>query len=275
MAVPHDFKGWATALSPTAIIDAAKRIDVPEANLRAILVCETGGRAAFAADGRPAILYEAHVAHRLNGGRDVPGLAVAKWDRTLYARTTAGEYDRLQAAIDHPDIGRDVALKSASWGLPQILGLNHALCGFDSAEAFGAAMCDGADAQIAAMLAFLAARKIIAPLAAGDWDEVGRLYNGSSYRENHYAERLADAAAHAELGARDGLLGPGDLGPDVAEVQRRLPGLVADGDFGSRTRIAVERLQADRGLPVTGMIDSATAAVLGLSAPRGAVQPTA
>lgn len=180
MAVPHDFKGAAIPLSPTAIIDAARRADVPEANLRAILVCETGGRTAFLSDGRPAILYEAHVAYRLNGGRAVPGLAAAKWDRTLYARTTAGEYDRLQAAIDDPDIGRDVALKSTSWGLPQILGINHALCGFDTAEAFVAAVCDGADAQIVAMLAFLGARKIIAPLAAGDWDEVGRLYNGTS-----------------------------------------------------------------------------------------------
>jgi hypothetical protein len=235
-AIPAGFRGACIDLGPHDIEDAAADIAVPEAHYRGLLIVETGAREAFPG-GRPAILYEAHIARRLCGA-DVPGLSVPKWDRTLYGRTLAAEYDRLDRAIHHLAIGRDVALKAASWGLPQILGVNHALCGYGDVESFVAAMCHSAADQLQALNRFLTARGIVEPLRNGDLPTVARLYNGTAYRENRYDEKLAIAIGRARRGAGDGVLGIGDVGPDVATIQRALVrkgiSVLVDGDYGRR-----------------------------------------
>ena len=64
-------------------------------------------------------------------------------------------------------------------------------------------------------------------------------------------------------------LGPGDTGPDVAVVARKLAKVEAtyDDDLCARVR----GVQAVTGLPVTGLVDAATAAVLGERAAAGQV----
>ena len=262
-----DFRGAARPLGPDDIARAAARVRVPEAAYRALLITETGARAAFSPAGLPAILYEAHIAYRLCGVR-VPGLSVPNWDRSLYGVTLAAEYDRLHQAIAHPKIGMEVALSAASWGLPQILGANYSACGYGHVAEFVAAMCASAAAQLGALNAFLEWRGIDKPLRALDWANVGRLYNGTAYRQNRYDEKLAANYRRALRGADDGVLAIGDVGPDVAEVQRALVraghAVVVDGDFGRRTALAVEMVQATYGRPATGRVDAITAGVLGL-----------
>jgi serine-type D-Ala-D-Ala carboxypeptidase (penicillin-binding protein 5/6) len=65
-------------------------------------------------------------------------------------------------------------------------------------------------------------------------------------------------------------LGPGDQGPQVEDLQRRLnagldpsPGLGIDGDYGDATRAAVARFQASRALRATGIADARTRRALG------------
>ena len=57
-------------------------------------------------------------------------------------------------------------------------------------------------------------------------------------------------------------------GDDVRVVQRRLAGggiaVGVDGVFGDDTDAAVRKFQQQRGLPVTGVVDAATRAALGL-----------
>lgn len=77
------------------------------------------------------------------------------------------------------------------------------------------------------------------------------------------ALRVQDAAG-------DDALGIGDVGPDVAALQRALqrsgfPSIVEDGDFGRRTANAVEQVQAMHRLPVTGRVGARTAIALGLA----------
>ncbi|TWA76865.1 putative peptidoglycan binding protein [Azospirillum brasilense] len=261
--------GAARPLGPNDIAAAAAALGVEEAAYRAVLIVETGGRSAYRPDGRMPILFEAHIAYRLNGGVTVPGLAERSWDRGLYSSTAAGEYDRLTRACQHRAIGPAVALKAASWGMPQILGSNHALCGFGDVESFVRAMADSAVAQLAAFNSFVTARGLLPALRSKRWSDFARGYNGTAFAANAYDEKLAGAYQRVRGAAGDGALGIGDVGPDVAALQRALqrcgfPVIVEDGDFGRRTANAVEQVQAVYRLPVTGRVDTRTAIALGL-----------
>jgi hypothetical protein len=58
-------------------------------------------------------------------------------------------------------------------------------------------------------------------------------------------------------------LGPGDTGPDVKRLQRKL-GLRADGQYGRATKRAVKRFQKRRGLKADGVAGPSTLSALGL-----------
>lgn len=269
-AIPRvlPYVGPARRLSLGAVERAASDLGCEPAALSAVLIVETGLRSGFLADGRPRILYEAHIAHRLCG-RPVPGLSVQPWDRSLYASTGAGEYERLYRAVEILD--EDIALQAASWGVGQILGMNHALCGFATVRGFVRAMGEGEDQQLAAVVAFLRARRLVEALRRRNWALFAQGYNGTQYRANAYDTKLEAAYRRVVAGSPDdGSLSLGDYGPEVASLQRALADLglriSPDGDFGRMTRHAVEQVQAARKLPVTGAVDAVTAAALGLAA---------
>src|SRR5262245_44616285 len=89
------------------------------------------------------------------------------------------------------------------------------------------------------------------------------------------AEAQAPQPTYALSPAADSVIGLhyGSYGESVKDVQRALirvgVGVVGgvDGYFGSATRASVKAFQAYKGLPVTGVVNSATARALGLSAP--------
>lgn len=65
-------------------------------------------------------------------------------------------------------------------------------------------------------------------------------------------------------------LAAGDVGPDVAVVQRKL-GAVPDGRFTLGLEAVVRGFQATHGQPTTGQVDEATAVALGEEAGYGRV----
>lgn len=260
------FIGSARRLPLNAISKSALECGIEEAALNAFLITETGGKVPFRADGRMDILCEAHIVYRLNGGIAVPGLSVPKWDRTLYASTLTGEYDRLRAMIKHPQIGETIALQATSWGMGQVLGQNFKLCGYKTVQDFVHALADDAEAHITAVTSFLKARNILEPLRKKDWATVARLYNGTAYRENRYDEKLAANYVKACGGVSDPRLTIGDVGPLVSQMQTALVKrgfkITVDGDFGRRSVLALEQFQANNNLPVTGWLDPATEGAL-------------
>lgn len=63
-------------------------------------------------------------------------------------------------------------------------------------------------------------------------------------------------------------LGPGDSGPDVEIVQRRLHAPETE-TYGTVTETYVRGLQRLKGLPITGEVDEATAEAIGETARAG------
>lgn len=190
-AIPADYKGRAIRLDDADIARAAADLGCEVAAVRAVLAVEAGG-SGFLADGRPKILFEAHLFSRETGRRfdaSNPRVSSPTWNRLLYAGG-AGEYPRLAeaAALD-----RKAALRSASWGLFQIIGSNHARCGYPTVDAFVVAMCDDEANHLQAFIAFCRAGALDKHLRSHDWAAFARGYNGPSYAANRYDTKLAAA----------------------------------------------------------------------------------
>ena len=178
---------------------AAKALNVEVAAIRAVAEVEAAG-AGFIADGRPAILYEAHVFHGETKGtyanaKDRRGVALSspKWDRSLYGATGAAQHARYE---DARALDPDAANKACSWGTFQILGQNHKACGFDTSQAFVDAMwTGGAAAHLDAFVAFVKANNLDGALRAKNWAAFARGYNGPAYAQNAYDKKMANAYA--------------------------------------------------------------------------------
>lgn len=189
-AAPAEVGG---ALTEADILEAAAELNVTPAHVRAVIDVESRGEGMDPATGLPIILYEPHVFHRETGGRFSAkhgGVSYAKWKTKPYPRTQAERWDQLRYA---QKLDNAAALRSASWGLFQIMGFNHAECGFDTVEAFVDAMAEGEGAQLWAFVAYVKARGLDRALRRGDWATFAKAYNGPGYAQHGYHTKLAEA----------------------------------------------------------------------------------
>jgi hypothetical protein len=176
---------------------AAKALNVEVCAIKAVAEVESAG-AGFLPDGRPTILYEAHVFHRETGGRhasamDRKGVSLSSrsWNRALYGATGANQHARYEDARAH---NPDAANKACSWGMFQIMGGNHKVCGYDTSQEFVDAMWNGgASAHLDAFVGFIKGNKLDGALRAKDWKAFARGYNGPAYAQNRYDEKMRDA----------------------------------------------------------------------------------
>lgn len=254
-----EFTGKARKLSKSDYRRAADRLACGEAVIRAVAQVESGGRSGFLADKRPKILFESRWFHKLTGGQydaTHQDISTPTWVRNY--RGGGGEYERLAQALA---LDREAALKSASWGKFQILGANHAVVGFPTAESYVAAQLDSEGAHLEAFVGFVMSNRLDDELRDRRWADFARGYNGPGYRENRYDEKLATAYAK---------FSGGDLIPTTLEVQLALnrhgANLVPDGITGPATREALRAFQRDQAIPITGLADTPTLAALGLGA---------
>lgn len=169
-------------------------IGVGEDEIHAILDVEAGG-SGFDAQGRPKMLFEPHVFYRHLSGAKLTqavnaGLAYAAWRPGAYP---ADSYPRLKAAMQIDDTA---GLKSASWGIGQILGENYVAAGYGSVQDMVRAfILYGEAEQLEAMVRFIRANHLDDELRAHNWAALARGYNGPQYARNGYHTKLAASFA--------------------------------------------------------------------------------
>jgi hypothetical protein len=169
----------------------ATAIKCEVAAVRAVVSVEAAG-SGFYSDGRPKILFEAHwFADLTNDDYDDshPSISSPVWNRNLYIGGV-GEWDRLYLACT---LDRAAAMKSASWGLGQVMGFNHKAAGYADVETFVRDMHLSEGKQLMAMFNFIKTNGLDRALIRKDWAAFARGYNGESYRANAYDEKLADS----------------------------------------------------------------------------------
>lgn len=181
--------------SPLGFEQVAQSLGVEVAAIKAIHEVESGGRSGFLKSGRPIILFEGHIFWnelKKRGidpekyGDEYRDILFPKWDRHSYKGGEA-EYERLEKACM---INREAALCSASWGMFQIMGFNHKLCGYDTVEAYVNALKENEQNHLDSFACFLSNAGLVEPLKKLDWETFARKYNGPGYQQNQYDSKL-------------------------------------------------------------------------------------
>lgn len=245
-----NFQSQGRPLSDEGIDHVCSTLNVSKAEVWTVLSVETSGFG-FLQDRRPQILFERHIFHRLtqgkhdSGNEDISNAKPGGYVRGL------GEYTRLEKAMS---LDRESALKSASWGIAQVMGFNYAVAGFDSIDAMVGGMVKDENTQVLAMANFIKGNNLAGALQRQDWASFARGYNGPEYEKNKYDTRLAAAHAKYKLDLPDLALRTAQtallyLGIDPGDI---------DGIHGRFTRSALMRFQEQSGLPETGELDKET-----------------
>lgn len=195
-----NFTGAAKRIDDVDLPRIGAEIGVGEDEIHAVLDVETRG-GGFDGKGRPKMLFEPHIFYRQLGPgskRDKAvsaGLAYSKWKRNY----PNDSYPRLSDAMA---IDEAAALRSASWGLGQIMGFNHGLAGYDTAAEMVTDFTKDEENHLSAMVKFISSAGLDDELRAHDWAGFARGYNGSGYAANSYDIKLA-AAFKKWQGIRD------------------------------------------------------------------------
>lgn len=187
------YKGAARRLDDLDLPRVGALIGVGEDEIHAVLDVEAAG-SGFDAQGRVKALYEPHKAYALSGGatRDrlvKAGLAYKNWGDKPYPKDS---YPSILAAAA---IDEDIALRSTSWGLGQVMGFNASAAGYSSARAMVEAFAEDEAHHLEAMIRFIVANGLDDELRRHDWAGFARGYNGSGYAKNGYDKKLAAAFA--------------------------------------------------------------------------------
>ncbi|MEJ8574160.1 N-acetylmuramidase domain-containing protein [Microbaculum marinum] len=229
-------------------------LNIGEPEIWAVLTVETRGFG-YLVDRRPQILFERHIFSKRTGHiydakhSDISGQPGGY-------KGGRAEYDRLEKAME---LDEEEALKSASWGLPQVMGFNHRVVNKETVQEMVAGMVESEDLQLEALGNFIMGNpKCRIGIQRRDWGTFAACYNGPNFRRNDYDNRLAAAYE------KNRRILP-DIGLRRAQVALKYlgfnPGAI-DGLRGRMTRGAMADFQAKKELAPTGELDEETETIL-------------
>jgi len=249
-------------LSSTGFQSAVNTLGIDTPTMLAMLTVETPG-CGFLSDRRPQILFERHIFSRLTGGVwDAGYPSISNPAPGGYGPGGAWQYSRLGSAVA---LNQEAALRSASWGLGQVMGENFTEAGFPSVDAMVAGACATEDQQLAAVVGFITANGLETALQAKDWAAYAHGYNGPNYAQNGYDTKLAHYYALFSNAAN-----APDLTIRAAQVYLLFLGFDPhgiDGQLGANTLTALHTYQSKNGQLLTTGIDANVVATLAAAMP--------
>ncbi|WP_313026744.1 N-acetylmuramidase domain-containing protein [Brucella sp.] len=220
--------GRAEAITDRHIATLADQLGVHPADIEAISEVESNGFGWYP-DGRIKILFEKHWFYKL--------IPTAKRSEAVKARiarkdwispakggykeqnTTAARYDLLAKAIR---FNEDAAYQSISIGRYQIMGFNHAICGFATAKLMFEQFVDSEVNQLSAFAAFLKSKKLIPAIEARDFAKVEEVYNGGGLN-GEYARKMQKASDQLRAGKWKGYVAGSMREPDAPATPETVP----------------------------------------------------
>ena len=152
----------------------------------------------FFNNGTPVMLFERHIFYRelvKSKGEAFAKQTAAKHPTLCNPATGAyiggvAEVGRLSTAMQ---IDEGAALKSASYGLFQIMGFNHAQAGYANVISYYSAMCASEKNQLDAFVSFVLLNRsgiLLNSLKSKDFTNFARIYNGPGYKKNNYDVKM-------------------------------------------------------------------------------------
>lgn len=194
-------KSNARMMTKAEMAALAESIKVHPADVHATIQVESTGKPNFD-DGTMKILFEPHKfyaylpkekreeAIRLN-------LATTSYKETKrlnyynkWEATSDDRYKLLQKAINFDS---RAAFMAISMGAFQIMGFNHAVCGYSTPRAMFDDFCQSMTAQAEAFILFLRSKNLIKALRSRDFQAIESGYNGGGLN-GEYARRMKAAS---------------------------------------------------------------------------------
>lgn len=186
-------KGDARRLVPSDFDHAASQLGIEVAAIRAVAEVEAGGSRGFDKHKRPKILFETHLFRKHTNHR---------YDKS-HPRLTAPYNSKLQIESHSKDqwqimreafaLDHQAAVKSASWGMFQVLGENHRAVGWKHVRRFVVDMFESEAQHLRAFVGFCRANHLIRHLKHRNWAAFAAVYNGPDYHKNAYDTKMAAA----------------------------------------------------------------------------------
>ncbi len=197
---PFEFYGDPSPLSESDYREAAEELRCEAAAIKAVYAVESADRG-FYPDRRCVILPEPHkfshfTDHRYDDSH--PEISYRQWRPGNYpANRAEPRYERL---VKMMNLDETAALKSCSWGSPQIMGFNRGLCGFRTVEDFVAYMCESEANQLECFVRFVIATGLDDELRERKWERFAAGYNGPGQVEKYarWMRNAYDKAANAD-----------------------------------------------------------------------------
>ncbi len=180
----------APAVTSDDIEALAKRLGCTTKQIRAVAIVESGG-AGYDDEGRPKLLFERHLFHRLTGGR----YSIAGFSNVKGGGYADCSWEKLSlAACRDPD----AAFSSVSWGKFQVLGLHWKALGYSSPIDMAYSTVTGEAAHYDMLARFIEANRLNDELSSlslrpADCRPFARAYNGPEFEKFAYDDKLARA----------------------------------------------------------------------------------
>lgn len=172
--------------------EAAGIIGCDVACIKAVKQVEANG-SGFMPDGSIKILFEPHVfweqLKKVGIKPTLSDICYPNWQPGKYGAYSV-QWKRL---IRAKAIHKEAALKSASWGLFQVMGYNYGSCGYASVFEMINLFGYGEHEHLKAFAKFIVNRKLAVHLVNKEWGAFALGYNGKGYKANKYDEKLEAA----------------------------------------------------------------------------------
>lgn len=163
------------------VLIAANRLGCPIAHVQAVLAVESAG-CGFDSAGRPKMLFEPHILWRELAGDQgkldmavKAGLAYQRQGTQPYPPTSEANYARVKRACL---LDQGAALRSASWGIAQVMGFNYSVGAYASEQEMVQACMDSEAAQFGLLVGYVERNGLAKYLRDGNWLAFARGYNG-------------------------------------------------------------------------------------------------
>ncbi|SEW37372.1 N-acetylmuramidase family protein [Chitinophaga arvensicola] len=180
-------------ISETQFEKSAAVVGCEVAVIKAVAKVESNG-AGFDAAGKLKVLFEPHIFWKqLVESKYDPRQFVKGNEDILYPdyRQDHGAYQLQWQKLNRAmKIQETAALKSASYGMFQIMGFNHKATGFDNVYGMINAFTISEDEQLKGFTHFIVSNNLVADLRNKNFAAFARKYNGPAYAKNAYDTKM-------------------------------------------------------------------------------------
>jgi hypothetical protein len=179
-----------TKLTNEDFCRAAKRLRCDVSAIKAVAQVESRGEP-FYSDGFPIILFERHKFRKFTNGKfDKSHPRLSNKKPGGYGKAGQNQRNKFNQAFA---LDPEAAMMSCSWGMFQIMGFNHDVCGYETVGEFVDAMKAGVDKQLDAFVSFVIGNNLARHLRSKNFFLFAEAYNGPDQEKNNYDGRMTAA----------------------------------------------------------------------------------